>query len=173
MDDKLLEWSSNKDGSLGSGQQLSVADLSHGQHTITFRADDGQGGVAEESVQITVVSESTPVPDMLLVGPTAIIFEPNSGQTSTTLSIANQNAQSAIGWTATKNAAWVKLDANSGTTPDTVGISFVDTGLDVGSYSANITFSSPNTPGQSFDVRVSLTVVPDSGNQVYLPVAIR
>ncbi len=166
-----LQWSSNKDGLLGTGQQLRLIGLSLGSHTITFRADDGIGGVAEESVQITVLSEAPVQADKLLVGPTTIIFDPN-GPASTTLSIANQNAQSAIGWTATTNAAWVKLDAKSGTTPDTVVVSFVDTGLAPGSYSANITFTSPNTPGQSFDVRVSVTIQ-DGEQALFLPVIIR
>src|SRR5262249_46636610 len=40
-----LQWSSNRDGMLGIGASLAVSTLSVGVHTITFRADDGEGGV--------------------------------------------------------------------------------------------------------------------------------
>lgn len=54
MADDLLQWPSNRDGDLGHGQQLSVAGLSLGVHTITFRADEGQVDVCKENVEITV-----------------------------------------------------------------------------------------------------------------------
>ena len=97
MAPNLLHWSSNRDGDLGSGQQLSVSDLSLGVHTITFRADDGQGGVAEENVEITVLAEAPPAVDKLVAGPTTIILNSTCGRPNPTLSLTNQNFDNAIG----------------------------------------------------------------------------
>jgi len=56
LDGAQVTWTSNLDGALGTGAQLSVASLSVGVHTITVRADDGQGGVATDTVQVTVTA---------------------------------------------------------------------------------------------------------------------
>ncbi len=60
MPDEQIQWSSDRDGPLGNGAQLSVAALSVGTHTITVRADDGQGGVATDSVRVTVLESPLP-----------------------------------------------------------------------------------------------------------------
>jgi len=51
-----LTWLSSLDGTLGSGETLSVYTLSPGVHTITLRATDGDGGVATTTVQLTVTA---------------------------------------------------------------------------------------------------------------------
>jgi hypothetical protein len=56
LDGAQVTWTSNLDGALGTGAQLSVASLRVGVHTITVRADDGQGGVATDTVQVTVTA---------------------------------------------------------------------------------------------------------------------
>ncbi len=55
LDGAQVTWTSDRDGALGNGAQLSTAALSVGVHTITVRADDGAGGVATDTVQVTVV----------------------------------------------------------------------------------------------------------------------
>jgi hypothetical protein len=57
MQEDQLEWHSSMDGFLGNGSQLTITGLSEGDHTITFRADDGESGVATDTVQVTVVSD--------------------------------------------------------------------------------------------------------------------
>jgi hypothetical protein len=52
-----LSWHSSLDGLLGDGSQRTVTGLSVGAHTIIFRADDGRGGVATDSVQVEVVND--------------------------------------------------------------------------------------------------------------------
>lgn len=54
MDDVQVQWTSDRDGALGEGAQLTIATLSAGAHLITVRADDGQGGVATASVTVIV-----------------------------------------------------------------------------------------------------------------------
>ena len=53
--DTTLRWSSSIDGLLGSGDSLSVATLTPGQHTITLRADDSAGATGSATVVVTVV----------------------------------------------------------------------------------------------------------------------
>lgn len=54
MDDAQVRWTSDRDGILGEGAQLTIATLSAGVHLITVTADDGQGGVATASITVTV-----------------------------------------------------------------------------------------------------------------------
>ncbi|MEJ5197323.1 MAG: DNRLRE domain-containing protein [Anaerolineae bacterium] len=56
LDGARVTWTSDRDGALGNGAQLSIATLSVGVHTITVRADDGVGGVATDTVQVTVTA---------------------------------------------------------------------------------------------------------------------
>jgi hypothetical protein len=57
-----LAWRSSRDGTLGYGRRLAISDLSVGQHTVTFRADDGAGGVSEHRVTVNVVSDIAELP---------------------------------------------------------------------------------------------------------------
>lgn len=159
MSDEQLQWISSVDGVLGTGASLPVARLSVGTHTMTFRADDGEGGVATDTVQVTVVrdlSELPPVPDALTVGPTLITFDPAASQTSATLSIDNENADSSIAWNAEVSQPWVELSATSGTTPAEITVRFKDTGLPAGRNTAAITFTSPT--GTSLTIAVEAVV---------------
>lgn len=58
--DERLQWTSNRDGLLGAGAQLSIASLSPGVHTITVTATDADNSHASDSVQVTVQAELTP-----------------------------------------------------------------------------------------------------------------
>ncbi len=159
MPNSQLQWSSNIDGVLGNGASLSVATLSVGTHTITFRADDGAGGVASASVQVTVVGDPTqlpPVPNGLSVSPSQILLNAATGLLTATLSVDNQNAGTAIAWNATASESWVRLSGRSGITPGGVVVGFNAAGLTAGTNYATITFSSPNVPGQTQTVQVEL-----------------
>ena len=56
-------WSSSRDGDLGSGDELAVANLSPGRHiiTLTVRDSDGQVGTASRSILITQPTIYMPV----------------------------------------------------------------------------------------------------------------
>ena len=49
-----LEWSSSRDGVLGTGRELLVHTLSVGRHVIALTADAGVGGVARATRTISV-----------------------------------------------------------------------------------------------------------------------
>ncbi|MBI1298597.1 hypothetical protein GC175_26990 [bacterium] len=51
-----LSWSSSIDGFLGRGNSLTVSTLAVGDHTISLRVPDGQGGNVEDSVLIHVTA---------------------------------------------------------------------------------------------------------------------
>ena len=50
-----LQWSSDVDGPLGSGDTLWDVDLSLGQHTLTLQVTDSQGHTVVAEVTITVM----------------------------------------------------------------------------------------------------------------------
>jgi hypothetical protein len=169
MDDSQLQWLSSIDGLLGTGEQVSTASLSVGTHIITFRADDGRGGLASDTVSVTVVSnptEAPPVADKLFAGPEVIIFDPAQDVTSVRLSIGNQNGPNNISWNALADAPWLRLSGTSGATPADVIVSIDKTYLPSSSQTATITLTSPNTPGASAIVRV---IVREPPYQLWLP----
>ena len=57
-----IEWYSDRDGVLGTGRRLAIADLSAGAHVVTLRADDGHGGVANDTIRLTIVAELADLP---------------------------------------------------------------------------------------------------------------
>jgi hypothetical protein len=173
MDASQIEWRSNIDGVLGNGKQLSVVGLSAGTHTITLEVDDGEGGVVMDTVEVTVVadlSQLPPPPDGLLVGPSLIIFDPSVGAVTDSIAVDNQNLLNPIAWTATTSEEWVQLSTTSGTTPDTITATFDDTGLPEGFYTATITITSPDVPGDSVTITVEVII---SSDHLYLPIILK
>ncbi len=49
-----LAWSSDLDGPLGTGPEISTFDLSPGRHVITLRATDSDGQVAEAQIRLAI-----------------------------------------------------------------------------------------------------------------------
>jgi hypothetical protein len=49
-----FSWTSDRDGALGTGQQLTTAKLSLGLHTLTLRVTDGNGLTGQDSVRVQV-----------------------------------------------------------------------------------------------------------------------
>jgi len=172
MDDSQLSWTSDRDGLLGNGAEVAVSTLSTGTHTLTFRADDGQGGVVTDSVQVTVVADPAEiiVPDGLLATPATILFDPAKGMTSVRLAIDNQNLLNTIDWQAPAMPAWVEMSTTTGQTPDEIIVRFKDTGLAPGVYTGLISFTSAATPGERVTVRVQAKV---SLRHLYLPLTLR
>jgi hypothetical protein len=164
MTDAQLQWSSSIDGVLGHGTSLATSTLGVGIHTITFRADDGEGGIATDTVPVTVVRDLTQlpaVPDALTAGPSPIVFEPARGRTSATLSIGNENVRNALSWTAVADAPWVQLSAASGTTPAEITVHFNATALPVGTNAATLTVTSA---AGSVAIGVEAVILPCAGD---------
>jgi len=160
-----LEWLSDRDGLLGTGESLSIATLSAGTHTITLRTLDGHGGFVAATTRVTVGVISALVANGLVVGPTAVVLAPGQSIASVDLAIDNQNVVQSIGWTATSSADWLVLDTVTGVTPAQLTASYVGD-LAIGSYTAEVTFTSAAVPAQQVKVPVHITV---SAFNVYLP----
>jgi hypothetical protein len=52
--DEEIRWTSDIDGTLGTGATLGLTGLSPATHTITASVDDGQGGSATATVRVTI-----------------------------------------------------------------------------------------------------------------------
>lgn len=157
MPDDQLEWSSDRDGVLGNGRQLSVADLSVGEHVVTVTADDGNGGTTTASVTVTVVDalDKLPaVPDALDAGPRVLQVALSNGQTEDQINVINLNGKNVIGWNASASQPWVSFSAASGTTPDEVTVSVDGAGLGPGRHTATVTLTSPDVPNDQVTVEV-------------------
>jgi hypothetical protein len=59
LTDSALQWSSDVDGSLGSGGDRPVYNLSRGKHIITLTVTDGDGNVATDQVTVFVFDQPT------------------------------------------------------------------------------------------------------------------
>lgn len=156
-----VEWRSSRDGLLGTGTTVSTAALSQGTHTVTVQVDDGAGGVATDSVRVTVVadvSQLPPLPDALRVAPAAILMQSSGSGAREALFIDNQNLEHSIAWQAAVDAPWLELYPASGTTPAEVEVRVIEGALRPGAYDATITVSSPVLPGGEQLVAVALVV---------------
>jgi PKD repeat protein len=69
----MLAWSSDLDGSLGSGETLTRDDLSLGVHTITLVATNETGDTGSDAISLEIVPESGNLP------PVPEILSPNEG----------------------------------------------------------------------------------------------
>ncbi len=161
LDDTNIEWSSNIDGFVGNGAIYNTDSLSVGVHTITMTADDGQGGVITDQVIVTVVPTPNDLPaqpDALSVGPEPVFLLPSSGVITATVYVDNLNLGNSITWDAFTDSPWLHLSAVSGSTPDELTISADIALLDFGTYTAMLTFTSPQVPGDRATLRVVLTI---------------
>jgi hypothetical protein len=173
LDDSQVEWLSNRDGSLGHGASLAVTGLSAGAHTLTLRADDGSGGVATASVQVTVVAQLEQLPpptDALVAEPTALSLSNAPGRATWPLRLINPNTGHTIRWNAVASQPWVHLSAASGDTPGEITIGYAPQGLTLGSYVASVILTSPDLPGQTLVVPVELAL---TTQQLRLPLIAR
>lgn len=168
MTSDQLSWTSNLDGALGNGEQLSVSDLSTGVHTITFTADDGVGSLMTDQIQISIVDTFAELPsvDSLIVGPNTLLFDSRFDWGNDLLSIENANGLNAINWNMSASESWIQLGANSGVTPDDVSIAIDMSSLEEGTHTANVTVTSPDVIDQTITIPVQVVIEP---NKLYLP----
>jgi len=164
-----LTWYSDVDGVLGYGSQLSLASLSVGTHQITVFVDDGDGGVAGDSVQVTIYADASQIPTLpakLKVGPTDIVIESPNPSTAF-IQVYNANNDDPIPWTASSSESWLELSSTNGTTLDLIFLNANIQDLPEGVYSAVVTITNTDNPTESFKVNVYLIV---RFYDVYLPI---
>jgi hypothetical protein len=153
-----LGWRSSLDGELGSGRMLGRADLSVGEHLITFEARDRPGAAASDTVTVRVVAtaaELPPVPDQLLVAPALVAFDTRVALVEATVTIDNRGA-APLPWQATASDPWIELDPDAGQTRAQIRVG-LGAGLGAGVHEGAITFSTEEG-GASAVVLVRATV---------------
>ncbi|HSP98811.1 MAG TPA: hypothetical protein VL049_16430 [Candidatus Dormibacteraeota bacterium] len=161
MVDEHVEWRSSRDGAIGSGLAASINALSVGVHAVTAVLDDGAGGAASDSVQVTVVADAAQLPppaDALVVEPAPLLLDSTAGVFAATLSLDNRNLAHSLAWQAAASEAWLRLGASSGGTPADLAVTFIGTALPAGRYSATITVTSADLPGVETRVPVDLVL---------------
>ncbi len=171
--DTTLSWYSNFDGWLGDGEQISVHTLSMGTHLISAVADDEEGGLGVDTVTVTIYADADSVPnlpDLLAVGPNALVLDPLQGLDSKQLGLSNKNDADTIPWQASADRPWIILSAASGTTPDMLTVSVDTSVLAPGTYYASITVTNANDPTDVHSIPVTVQITP---YHIFLPVMIR
>ena len=164
---ETLQWRSNLDGPLGAGELLSLNSLAAGTHTITLSTPDGKGGFVEQSVQITVLQagQMPAAPNALAVGPSTIVLDRQSNALTVLVNVDNQNAATALAWTAQATESWLQLSKTSGVTPDSFEVSYVGD-LAPGQYNGAILVTSSAGGVAQVEAPVNLTLQMPT---IYLP----
>ncbi|UCD41604.1 MAG: hypothetical protein JSV69_13705, partial [Chloroflexota bacterium] len=170
-----LTWFSDIDGELGNGAQFSTANLSVGQHTITVLVNDGDGGVAADSVRVTIYPDSSQIPfqpDLLKAGPLEILILPGVESTEPFIQVYNYNNHNPIAWTASSSESWLELSTAAGTTPDLILLTANSNGLPDGIHTSKVTIANVDNPSQSIQVDINLIIDNGSGQAgiVYIPI---
>ena len=97
----------------------------------------------------------------LFVTPALLEFYAVAGATppsAKTFAVENSGV-GVLTWSASESTPWLSLDKSSGTAPMTVSVAISTTGLNPGSYNADVTVSADGAGGSPQTVAVSLTVI--------------
>ncbi len=144
-----LSWSSDLDGSLGTGTSLTVSTLSVGSHSLTVTAEDSDGAQAAASVAVSVLPVNDP--------PVVTIQGPASGGTyvaGTSITFDVDATDPEDGALTGSSIVWQSsLDGQMGT-----GESLSYASLTAGSHL--ITATALDSGGRSGSDSISLTVDP-------------
>ena len=119
------------------------------------------------SAYATGTAATTP---LLTVSPTSLSFGAQAGSSDPApaqLNVSNSGAGQ-LSFTAATDQPWLHVAPTSGSAPQTLTVSASVSGLAAGTYTANVTVTSPGTQGSPATVPVSLTVTapspPSSGD---------
>jgi hypothetical protein len=168
-----VRWSSNLDGVVGHGAQVSLADLTPGRHTITLDAVDSEGASNSDSVRIEVFAgadDLPPMADMLQAEPALVVLNPPMGIDSQQIYVYNYTNPDPIAWTAEASEPWVQLSATRGSTPDSLTVSADTASLPNGRYRAAVTFTEVGNREDTTTINLSVTV---RNFSVYLPLVLK
>ena len=115
-------------------------------------------GASSVTVPVTFTVTTAPVPPAIGASPTNLSFTATQGganPATQTLSISNTGSGT-LSWTASDNAAWLRLSPASGIGNGAVTLSVTTGSLTAGSYNGTVTMSAPGA--SSVTVPVAFTV---------------
>lgn len=139
--------------------------LSAGTHQGVITITYGEG-LATSFESETIPSDTIEVPvevripaDALVLDPSEILFNTHAGITNTLITVGNANTLKAVRWQATTSQPWLKLNPPADNTPSEVEVQFESAELlPEGEYVADITFSSPDIPDETWVLPVKVDV---------------
>ena len=122
--------------------------------TIVFTSPEATNGPIKVPVTFGITQPG------LVVTPPAInatAEERDNKQQNFDLSISNSGGGT-LAWFASADAPWISISPQAGLAPSTLNVKVDPRGLGVGTYSGNVTVSSPGAMGSPFVVPVQLTI---------------
>ncbi|RRR69283.1 MAG: hypothetical protein EI684_16130 [Candidatus Viridilinea halotolerans] len=171
-----LRWSSNRDGALDIGAELTrgVAAMSAGTHTITLTATDSDGQSATASVTIQVYRERPTLPAgfSLAPGEMGLVASLASNTTLTRTLTLRNSGDGELNWSASADQPWASLSSTSGSAPADLVLTLDPRGLAAGEHTATIAFSAPDVTAQAINVYLYVQEAP-SNPRIYLPLVRR
>lgn len=132
--------------------------------TILFTSPEATNG----SIKVPVEFEITQ-PGLTVSPPsiTATAEERDNKEQDFDLSISNSGGGT-LAWFASADAPWISLGSLGGLAPSTLKVRLDPRGLSSGTYSGNVTVSSPGAVGSPFVVPVQLTIVKKACGEIGL-----
>jgi hypothetical protein len=128
-----------------TGDRVTVNSIGTGANVITVTATNSYGLSATDTVVVNMGDDLSLAGPTLAVGPTSLAFHAAAGASSSQsaqVSIANSGG-GALSWTASDDAAWLSVDAASGTAPAILTVTADPSGLEPGrTYTATVTITS-------------------------------
>ena len=163
LPDAAFTWSSNLNGSLGTGRSFSIkaSTLQEATHVITLSARDSDNQVTTKTVSIRVFRERPVLPATLSIGSANLYMQANRGSLLTspqTIGIRNAG-DGDMTWSATADQPWIQLASATGLAPSDLGVVINPAGLAFGVYSGKITITAPGAANNPQVVNVNLTIV--------------
>jgi hypothetical protein len=171
LGDAAFDWSSDRDGALGSGASLSTAELSTGTHVITLLVTDSDGMTAQAQRTIVIAAEGAAETLNLDAAPLSIAVVAPLGSPALPYTITlRTTGETELDWTAAEDIPWLSLASASGQTPTDLVATIDPSQLPVGLHYGTITFTSGGAGNSPVAVPVTLLV---SGYALRLPMISR
>ncbi|MBI5055205.1 MAG: VCBS repeat-containing protein [Nitrospirae bacterium] len=138
---------------------VNISGLSPNTYIGTVNISSASGSTEVIYIQLTVLP--TPV---LSVSPSLLEFTSVNGSLPSAQSLSITNAgEGTLSWTAASNSAWLSINKETGTAPDTISVSVNITSLGAGTYSGAITIAGENVLSSPAVIDVTLNIIHITG----------
>lgn len=173
--DENMNWSSNIDGSLGSGN-LVPAQLSPGIHRITLHVRDSDFRVRSTWINVTVLAEDAPMPSEMSLSPAGgrVVVDKDSAPVELEITVRDWFG-GIFDWTAVNDTPWLHIKTNSGTAPDSLIVTIDPSGLALGNHDGTVTIQAqqPGIENGTQTINLNLTVIEEQDRMLFLPIIIK